>query len=280
MTKLEISKLEVDKVNLFDGHLNLHAKTMVNVLGEDLPFSMALAIANYTMSSYIGHFHFMIEIEKENLVPPNMLAFVLAKSGARKTSSMLTLEKTLKKGYTIINSFRIAKEQRLAELHDTNPRPIAPLANALATEEGMIQRLNDFKKEGIGLPALFVDEISTELATSADIIPNIKLVSQLFDAGDMKSKPLKDREKQSEEVVGMGMTALFMGSEHGLLEDDAILKKFDDEFISKLARRCYFIFPEFIELDDDFLDAEALLELMDEQETASRNLSDMLNNRR
>jgi len=277
MTKLEIVESELDRMNVFTGELNPIAKTMTKVLGKEIPFDMALTIANYTMASFVGHFHYKIKIEADNLVPPNMIAFVLAKSGAKKTSSMLTLEKSLRCGYEIIQNHRMQKEIKRAEEMDENPRPINPLSNALATEAGMIQRLNDFKEEGIGLPAMFVDEISTELATNADMIPNIKLVAQLFDVGEMKSKPLKDREQQSEEVVGMGMTALFMGSEHGILEDEQILKKFETEFISKLSRRSFFVYPEFIYEDKDLSNIDELLDMMEEEANRGKEFMNELN---
>ena len=218
---------------------------MTQLLGDTVPFPMSLAIANYSMATFVGHFHYKIELERDNLIPMNVIIFVLAKSGAKKTSSMLKLEKSLKEGYAVIDKYRLDKAIEFAEENDVNVPRINPLSNALATEAGMVKRLNDFKAEGVGCPALYVDEISTELSSNADMIPNIKLVAQLFDVGDMKSKPLKDPTNQSDEVVGMGMTALFIGSEHGILEDEPVLRKFETEFISKLARRSFFVYPTF-----------------------------------
>jgi len=250
MTKFEIVNKELNLRGAFDGKPNEVAMKMVNLLGDTVPFPMSLAIANYTMATFTGHFHYKIELDRDNLIPMNVIIFVLAKSGAKKTSSMLKLEKSLKEGYDVINNYRYLKAKEYAVENDCNMPRINPLSNALATEAGMIKRLNDFKHEGIGLPSLYVDEISTELASNADMIPNIKLVAQLFDVGDMKSKPLKDSNNQSEEVHGMGMTALFIGSEHGILEDESVLKKFETEFISKLARRSFFIYPKFVTIEE------------------------------
>lgn len=259
MNKLELVTRELNTLGAFDGKPNKVALKMVELLGDSVPFSMSLAIANYTMATFVGHFHYKIELDMDNLIPMNVIIFVLAKSGAKKTSSMLKLEKSLKAGYEVINQYRYEKTRAFAEENDCNMPRINPLSNALATEAGMIKRLNDFKNEGIGLPSLYVDEISTELASNADMIPNIKLVAQLFDVGDMKSKPLKDSNNQSEEVVGMGMNALFIGSEHGILEDDSVLRKFETEFISKLARRSFFVYPKFIETEEKVESIEALL---------------------
>ena len=277
MTNLELAKGELDRLDVFDGKLNSTALSMTKILGDDIPFTMALTIANYTMASFIGHFHYKIKMAEDNLVPANMIAFILAKSGAKKTSSVLKLEKALSKGYEVINNFRIRQEKERADEAGCAPRRINPLANALATEAGMIKRLNDFKREGIGLPSMFVDEISTELATNPDIVPNIKLVSQLFDIGEMKSKPLKDSDNQSDEVNGMGMNALFIGSEHGLLEDTSVLKMFETEFISKLSRRCFFVYPEFKSDDIKFDDISQLLKHRKELKQNSGNVSDDIN---
>lgn len=277
MTKLELVKAELDNQHILDGTLNSVAVDMTKMLSSDIPFSMALAIANYTMASFVGHFHYKINLGDGNLVPPNIIVFILAKSGAKKTSSVLKLEGAIARGIDEINRYRMIREKDRAEDAGARPRKLNPLANALATEAGMIKRLNDFKNEGIGLPTMFVDEISTELATNQDIVPNIKLVSQLFDIGEMKSKPLKDSENQSDEVTGMGMSALFIGSEHGILEDEGVLKKFDTEFISKLSRRCCFVYPEFVDEALDVHSVDDIIRLMENKSIDSSTIKEEIN---
>ena len=277
MDKLELVTRELNNLGTFDGKPNNVALKMVDLLGDSVPFPMSLAIANYTMATFTGHFHYKIELDTDNLIPMNVIIFILAKSGAKKTSSMLKLEKSLKAGYEVINQHRFEKARAFAEENDVNMPRINPLSNALATEAGMIKRLNDFKNEGIGLPSLYVDEISTELASNADMIPNIKLVAQLFDVGDMKSKPLKDSNNQSEEVVGMGMNALFIGSEHGILEDESVLRKFETEFISKLARRSFFVYPKFIETDEKVESIEALLKSVEDKKEIGYEVNNEIN---
>ncbi len=276
--KLLLVSNELERLGIFDSGPNIIAKKMTELLGDDVPFAMSLAIANYTMATFIGHFHYKIELSRDNLIPMNVIIFVLAKSGAKKTSSMLKLEKSIKLGYDVIHQSRIAKATLQKEELGLEYLPyIPPLSNALATEAGMIQRLNDFKKEGIGLPSLYVDEISTELASNMDMIPNIKLVAQLFDVGDMKSKPLKDRKNQSDEVHGMGMNALFIGSEHGILEDASVLQKFMTEFMSKLARRCCFVYPKFKEEVEEVTTIEDLLSSVKAKNNNGIELNNELN---
>jgi len=271
-TKLELAREELEKLEVFKEYKNRTMTNMTKVLGKDVPTTMAQTIANFTMASFIGHFHFKIELGPNNLIPMNMIAFILAKSGAKKTSSLTRLEKVIQPGLDVINIIRQAKMEEYCRRNDIPMKKLNPLSNALATEAGMIKRLNDFKAEGIGLPSMFVDEIATELATSQDIVPNIKLVAQLFDEGSMKSKPLKDSENQSQEVVGMGMNALFIGSEYGILEDNSILEKFKLEFISKLSRRCFFVYPEFKEEETNALTIDELLEEIKQNKEVGQDL--------
>ncbi len=268
-TKLKLAKDELDRLEVFQEHKNPVMQAMITILGKDVPEAMSRTIANFTMASFIGHFHFKLQLAPDNIVPLNMVAFVLAKSGAKKTSSVTKLEKVIKIGLDMIDSWRQIRVDDIAIRNDTTPQKLNPLSNSLATEAGMIKRLNDFKKEGIGLPSMFVDEIATELATNLDMVPNIKLVAQLFDEGNMKSKPLKDSENQSDEVVGMGMNALFIGSEYGILETESILEKFNMEFISKLSRRCFFVYPDFPkhETEADTID-NLLQEIQDEKDSS------------
>ena len=269
MELLELAKQGLLDKGAFKENKNSTMSEMTKVLGEEIPVKMRMAIANYIMATFVSHFHTKIELAEDNLVPTNVIAFVLAHSGSKKTSSVTKLEKTLGKGYTKIKEYREVLERMRASETDTPIKKLNPLSNVLSTEAGMITRLNEFKVEGLGLPSLFVDEISTELATSIDIIPNIKLISQLFDSGEMLSKVIKDKERQSDEVHGMGMCGLFIGSEHGMLEDELVLKKFEDEFISKLARRCFFVYPTFIEekkTGDDLADIISAMDKTEEEQ--------------
>jgi|GEM_PF-2836794 len=284
MNKLILAKKALDERNVFDGKFNQTALDMVSMLEKDVPFTMALGLANFTMATFIGHFHTKIKIKEDNLPPPNMIAFILAKSGAKKTSSIVNLEKAISRGTNIINQARQAKldNKLLAMGEDANDLPaskkrLTPLSNALGTQEGVIRMLNEFKEDGLGLPNMVVDEISTELATSSDIKDNMKLGAELFDDGNKKAKPLKDAENQSEEVRGMGMCLLFIGSEHGILENPSILKVFFEEFISKYARRCFFIYPDFIEHNEDYESFDDILEEMEREESFSEELHDKIN---
>jgi len=276
MEKIEVLKKELDKLKAFEPTTNSVVMKMISTLGDEVPYRMSVVLANYTMASFVGHFHWKIELEVNNLVPVNVISFVLAKSGAKKTSSVKKLRSCLDLGYDLIEAKRQLAENELAISLEVKPRPLKPLINALSTQEGIIRILNEFSREGLGLPSLFVDEITTELDTSSDIIPNIKLVSQLFDDGDTESKALKDVNNQSEEVRGMGMNALFMGSEIGILENEVILKKFNMEFMSKLGRRCYFVYPDEETKETNNKNIDDILGDLDKSRKLGRKISEEL----
>ena len=271
----ELAKLELDKNGCFDENRNIWAMNFVNVLDKDVPFDMAFAIANFTIASFVGHFHYKIDLSEDNRVPMNLIAFILAKSGAKKTSSVIKMEKMLGPGLDLIGRSRIERERRLAQENDAPPRTLMPLSNALGTAPGLLQNLNNFKAEGIGLPNMVVDEVATAIAVNPDFVPNVEVVAQLFDDGDCKVKVIKDTEMQSEPVYGMGMSALFVGSEKGILEDPSTLRKFELEFISKLGRRCFFIYPEFvIDEESEFNSIDQYLQLIESDEDETKVYAD------
>jgi len=261
----EIVKAKLEEIDLFDGSVNETAMELTKLVDDDIPLGMSLSIANYTMAMFTGHFHWKIYLAEDNIVPSNALFFILAKSGAKKTSTVITMEKAIAKGLRVVNDKRKERAKEIAEenyvstgddetdakaLKALIPPPIS-LDSAISTEQGLFQKLNWFERDGIGMPSLYIDEISTELASNADIVPNIKIIAQLFDNGEMKAKTLKDTKMQLRDIICMGMNGMFIGSEHGILEDEAVLKKFLTEFISKLARRVFFGYPIFDFEEDD-----------------------------
>ena len=265
----DIVKTELNKLGAFSGKVNKIMSYMVNSLDAETPYSMRATIANYALASFVGHFHTKI-ILGDDFIPTNFIGFVLAKSGAAKTSSVNKLERALGKGYDLIEKTRQdLAEKRAKEIADANEednylkylKPLNPLFISISTEAGMIKKLNDFREEGIGLPSLLIDEVGTELASNPDMVPNIKLISELYDLGNKKVRALKDETMQSAEVKGMAMSSLLIGSEKNILLDESVLKKFNTEFITKLARRSFFDFPEFNFKEEECNDIEGILSM-------------------
>jgi len=83
------------------------------------------------------------------------------------------------------------------------------------------------------------------METNADMIPSIRIMSELYDVGYKEAKPLKNKEAQTPEIKNLAVSALFIGSHENLLFDDKIKSLFKKEFSTKLARRSFFSFtPE------------------------------------
>jgi len=96
---------------------------------------------------------------------------------------------------------------------------------------------------------------------------NIRLISELFDVGNKKSKAIKDHERQDEEVHGMGMNALFVGSEDNIILDKSIAQKFKTEFVTKLARRSMFVYSSKAEFEACIPQYSTYEDMIKQQET-------------
>ena len=221
---------------------------------DTIPTTTSINVANYVLSNYVNQFHPKIMDNRisHDKIPPNYIGFSLLGSGNGKDSSMLAIRGALEQGYMAIESKRkedalerakaIAEEKEVEDYMKFYKAP-PPLESTVSTEEGMVLRLNTFEHSELGMPSIFVGELGTELQTNNNMIPNIKLVSELFDVGHRKSKALKDQDRQDKEINGMGMSAFFHGSEDNILRDPKVKEKFGLEFVTKLARRTFFNYP-------------------------------------
>lgn len=243
---LKQSRQILEDQGILSGFENKGIEDLASIIPDEVPRKMARVIGMYMITSLANALQIKIKLSEDNKVPVNTISFVLAHSGAKKTSSVDTMERALKGGFDVITDMRnLLWKAKKEEAGTDKVPPPAPLFATVSTEAGLVQYMNDFTKEGIGAPSIFVDEIATELKTSPYIVDNIKIISQVFDAGNAKVSMLKGRENQSQEIRGMAMNALFIGAEHGILEDPDTLKMFDEEFVSRLARRTFFCYPVF-----------------------------------
>lgn len=264
-------RIEIDELNYCTHQLVNSVKN----IQSGIPLSMSSLFANYTLANFISQFHIRFDLNG-TLIPVNYIGFLLSGSGNGKDSSINAQEQALEKGYNAIDHYRKeaeiarAKRQALEQEGDEAvwkqfyKQPL-PLANSLSTVEGIISRLNKFKRDGIGMSSIVVSELGSELSTNPNIVDNIRLLSELYDSGNKKSKAIKDYERQDQEVKGMGMCALFVGSEDNIVMDRTISMKFKTEFITKLARRVHFVYP----LKQEF--NEAIVEYKDFNDMQIKN---------
>lgn len=252
--------------------LNFNMQQLVNCpksISSGIPLSMSSVIAAYQMANFASQFQIKLNLDGSK-VPCNMVGFVLAGSGIGKDSTVFAMEKAMDPGYLVIEEKRreTAKEaaKRKAEQEDGEPDSWArffkeplPLTNSISTAEGLTSRLNQFARDAIGMPSVYVGELGSELGSNPNMTDNIRLISELFDLGNKKSKAIKDNERQDAEVNGMGMNSLFVGSEDNIIMDKKISQIFKTEFVTKLARRSMFVYPsqnEFNECIVEYKDYE------------------------
>jgi len=260
--------------------LNINLAYMIDTskdINSGIPVSMATLIGLYSMSNFASQFQWKINLGGSK-IPTNVIAFLLAGSGGGKDSTVNSQRKALDPGYVIIDQHReeLSKERARSRAEeedgdDTNWQKYykdpMPLENSISTVEGLTFRLNEFSKAGLGMPSVYVGELGSELQTNPNMADNIRLLSELFDTGDKKSKAIKDSERQDSPVHGMGMPALFVGSEDNIILDKSISQKFKTEFITKLARRTYLCYPSRQEFNEAIVEYSSYEDMISKQET-------------
>jgi len=241
-------------------------------INPDVPISMTTVFGIYSMSNFASQFQWKINMNGSK-IPVNAVCFLLSKSGNGKDSTLNAQRKAMDPGYVVLEQERESvaqtKAREAAEQADGDAsnwqkhyKPPMPLENTISTVEGMVSRLNAFAQAGLGMPTVISTEIGSELGSNPNIADNIRLISELYDVGEYKSKAIKDSERQDKPVRGMGMPAMFAGSEDNIILDKSISAVFRREFVTKLARRSYFVYPtveEHIEAAVDYTTYEDMV---------------------
>ena len=244
----EKGRIDKDKLNI-----NLSYLVDVSKDINSIPISMAVSFGIYSMANFISQFQWKINLGGSK-IPTNTISFLLSGSGNGKDSTVNAQRKAMDAGYILIEGKREEANKERAKARaeeedgdDSNwqkfyKEPL-PLENSISTVEGLTYRLNTFSKAGLGMSSIYSGELGSELQGNPNMTDNIRLLSELFDTGDKKSKAIKDNERQDQPVSGMGMCALFVGSEDNIILDKSVSAKFKTEFITKLARRSMFVYP-------------------------------------
>ena len=255
---LDMLEKEINSLNLFDGNTPEIVKAIADSIpSQNIPYRMKTALAVSEIMLFISQFRINIKHWNDSIIPINSITFCIAKSGASKDSSLKAARKCFSTGYEKLEEYRktAAIDRAIQKATDDGcdvPDKFAvyknyyvapnPLFVAISTTEGFIQHLNDLSDDSVGAGYIYSGEFGAELATNANLVENIKVLSELYDEGSKEVKIVKARENQSREVKHLPVSALFIGSQDNILYDDAIKRKFKTEFTTKLARRSFFIF--------------------------------------
>lgn len=289
MTTLELLEEELKKRGVFSTPLPKFINELADSIPNKLDPKMKLTIAVSEIILFASQFRRNIKHWNNSLIPINAITFCISGSGTGKDSSINAMRKNFLGGYEVINHLRvekakdaaksIAKSKGLAipdspDVYEKFYDKPMPLFVAPSTNEGFIQYLNELDRSGIGAGFILSGEFGAELLTSPTIIANLQLLAELYDEGKKEVKVLKDKDRQSEEIKNLPVSALFMGSPENILFDETVKKKFKTEFTTKLARRSFFNFNFFEVEEPTYSNINELLKEEMKVEDIARNLNE------
>ncbi len=279
MTMLENTKIFLDKRKMLTPKKNNTMQELIHMIDVGTNQQMAEGLVIFAMSALANNLRYRIDYSLDNEIPINVISFILAHSGSNKTSSERTLRRAFKRGYVELEGDLHRSEMEVARREEISidKIPKLNLFSKIGTGPGFIKRINDFESRTIGIPTLIIDEIATEFELNSDVKENIQIVAELFDAGELEDKPLKDSTNQAKPISKMGITALMMGSEASMYGDSKSLQEFKLEFSTKLSRRCFFIYPTYTKVDEKLTHYEWQQKLKDEDSIADTKMRRMNN---
>ncbi len=246
------------------------------VVYSGIPYKLKTAMAISEVITFASHLRKNIELFDGTIVPCNAIAFLLAKSGASKDSSVSAIRKAFKPAYNLIEQHRKDKAKSTAEKHALldgkqkeewlnyyeAPKDLFP---ALATPEGLVLHLHNLEVSGIGAGFIASSEISTDLQSNMNLTELLKTLSIGYDLGNIPSKLIKATEHQTPGITNMPINGLFFGSENILLYDTKVKDNFKTLFSSQLARRCNFAYITEEQKEPDFSSIEELNVIEDKE---------------
>lgn len=292
-TTLELLEEELKKRGVFNTPLPKFINELADSIPNKLDPKMKLTIAVSEIILFASQFRRNIKHWNNSLIPINAITFCISGSGTGKDSSINAMRKNFLGGYEVINHLRVEKAKEAAksiarskglampdspDVYEKFYDKPMPLFVAPSTNEGFIQYLNELDRSGIGAGFILSGEFGAELLTSSTIIANLQLLAELYDEGKKEVKVLKDKDRQSEEIKNLPVSALFMGSPENILFDETVKKKFKTEFTTKLARRSFFNFNFFEVEEPTYSNINELLKEEMKIEDRARELNEKYSN--
>jgi len=265
----------------------------VNTIAGEVPFKLKLAVTLAELITFSSHLRKPIKLYDGTLVPTNAIVFALAGSGESKDRAVNALRKSLIDGYKFIEEERKRGARKKAEskaILDGKKREEwqqyylapKPLQSGLGTAEGLLQHFAEISENTLGAGSITTSEIGTELQTNGSMIDIIKVMSQLYDLGNIDPKIIKSIEHQTAALKGFPANALFFGSHEAILFDAAVKAKFKLAFNTQLARRGIFTFIPESSIPLKISNVDELYKFREEERirvvTAQNTLAEIINN--
>ncbi len=297
-TMLDLTRSKLEEKDALTPKVNDFIQQIINAIPfPTVPLQMKAVIAVAQLTNFAAQFRRNIALwDGDTEVPVNAISFVISGSGAGKDSSVNSARKCFKAGYELIEDMRYKEvvkdaiqsaryeEEEFPDDYATYRKymkPIPPVDITPSTGPGLIKHVNDIANLSLSSGFMYSGEFSDELAQSADMVENIKILSELYDLGVKNATYTKGAEFRAEAIEGQPVSALFVGSPGHILYDEATKKKFNVAFMSKLARRSWFCYtpnkiaePDFMVEDDPlaaFEDYEMAIEVDSKQAIAVYN---------
>lgn len=228
-----------------------------------IPYRMKAIIAVSELMSFASQFKRNIILPDNTSVPINSITFCMAASGAHKDSSLRLTRKIFTPAYSYLEDQRITFAETAAmqaakdagetlykekDIYKNYYEEPAAVFLKDVTPQGLVQYFNDISKNPLGAGLLVNSEISDEFNTNPNFPDVIKILSEAYDLGIVEASYTKGKEFRNNGVSGVPFSALFIGSHYMLMFNPKLKEKLIASFMSKLSRRCSFVYaPDKIE---------------------------------
>lgn len=222
-----------------------------------IPYRMKAVIAVSELMSFASQFKRNIVLPDNTSVPINSITFCMAASGAHKDSSLRLTRKIFAPAYNYLEDQRVAFAETAAiqaakdagetlykekDIYKNYYEEPAAIFLKDVTPQGLVQYFNDIGKNPLGAGLLVNSEISDEFNTNPNFPDVIKILSEAYDLGIVEASYTKGKEFRNNGVSGIPFNALFIGSHYMLMFNPKLKEKLIASFMSKLSRRCSFVF--------------------------------------
>ena len=249
---LEIYRESLERDGCFEHKYPKVFEAASAVIPSNIPEKMRMLMTATELTVYAGHLRKPINWHGSK-IPVNMIAFLVGGSGAGKGLSIKSISNILDKGNAKINTNREIHAKQLAvEDAETDGKKATDwrkyyskprdLKSAVSTLPGTMKHLAALERGKQGAGYMYVDEIGSELISNRDLSENIIALAIGYDSGEIAPKILKDDTNQVPGIKNLPYSALMFGSPINIIFDEAVKRKFKEEFSTKLSRRCHFAF--------------------------------------
>jgi len=243
--------------------IQFYLKNILMVLNPTVPVDILILQLEAKIAHFLCSERFYLQANATQPIPPNFYGFIFYKSGGGKNRPLSHIDdlifdqwyETLNHEWKTWRDFQVVELQKTAEATYVNlktkqaefidqhrPRLLQKKMGD-ATSEGLISDRGMLSQWGKGSTFLYISEFSDYiLSRNSTRNQLISLIKEIYDIGDSEVKIIKG-EKESKEIRGVPLNALFTASPRELLREPG-KELFLKWLTGGLARRCFVVFPK------------------------------------